>query len=466
MAWGWGPGPRSDEPYGEEPWESPKRFRLLADALRSPLYRGAVLRLVVAVTLGRLAGFLSRLAGRGGSAIPGLVAGKLDPRVIDKLVASFPGGVVVVTGTNGKTTTTKMLVTALERCGTPVLTNPSGSNLARGVATVLISASRRGRILGYEMAVLEIDEAAVSGLAPRLDPRLVVVTNLARDQLDRYGELDTTAAHVGVAVAAARRAVLNVDDPAVAELDAGRTAWFGAVGEIRRTMPHDRLLYGAADPEDPIAGADALLESTEPDGDGQLIRVVVGGSAYTAALRVPGAYNGYNAAAAVLAAVELGADPAAAVASLEEMPPAFGRGQVVDFEGRRVKLLLVKNPAGFNQALRLLVDAPAPAQVLMAINDNHADGRDVSWLWDVRFEELEDRGHTVGTSGIRAADMALRLKYAGVEAWSDSDLTAALRRAVAAAGEGELVYVVPTYTAMLSLLDLLLPGTARSVAWT
>jgi len=424
-----------------------------------------VLRLVVAVTFGRLAGFLSRLVGRGGSAIPGLVAEKIDPRVIDKLVATIRGGVVVVTGTNGKTTTTKMLVTALERSGTPVLTNPSGSNLARGVATVLISASRRGRILSHEMAVFEIDEAAVSVLAPRLGPRLVLVTNLARDQLDRYGELDTTAAHVGIAVASAGRAVLNADDPTVAALDAGRTAWFGAVAEVRRTMPHDRVLYGAAGPEAPFAEADAVLEAAEPDGDGQQITLAIGGAVLEATLRVPGVYNGYNAVAAVLAAVELGVDSAAAAASLAEMPPAFGRGQVIEFEGRRVKLLLVKNPSGFNQALRLLVDAPAPAPVLIAINDNHADGRDVSWLWDVGFEELRCTGHNVGTSGIRAADMALRLKYAGVEAWSDPDLASALGKAVSAAADGELVYVVPTYTAMLSLFDLLLPGTARSAVW-
>jgi UDP-N-acetylmuramyl tripeptide synthase len=390
----------------------------------------------------------------------------LDPRVIDKLVDSIPGGVVVVTGTNSKTTTTKMLVTALERSGTPVLTNPSGSNLARGVATVLISASRRGKILGYELAVLEIDEAAVSALAPRLAPRLVVVTNLARDQLDRYGELDTTASHVGVAVTSAKRAVLNADDPAVAALDVGRTAWFGAVDAIRRTMPHDRLLYGGSGPEDPAVTADALLELAEQRGDGQRIQVAIAGSVIDVTLRVPGAYNGYNAAAAVLAAVELGVDPAAAAASLEEMPPAFGRGQVIEFEGRRVNLLLVKNPSGFNQALRLLTDAPAPAQVLIAINDNHADGRDVSWLWDVRFEDLEGSGHTIGTSGIRAADMALRLKYGGIESWSDPDLGAALERTASAAAEGELVYVIPTYTAMLSLLELLLPGAARSEMWT
>ncbi|MEE9581912.1 MAG: DUF1727 domain-containing protein, partial [Acidimicrobiia bacterium] len=288
----------------------------------------------------------------------------------------------------------------------------------------------------------------------------------ARDQLDRYGELDTTASHVGVAVTSAKRAVLNADDPAVAALDVGRTAWFGAVDAIRRTMPHDRLLYGGLDPEDPAVTADALLELAEQRGDGQGIRVAIAGSVIDATLRVPGAYNGYNAAAAVLAAVELGVDPAAAAASLEEMPPAFGRGQVIEFEGRRVNLLLVKNPSGFNQALRLLTDAPAPAQVLIAINDNHADGRDVSWLWDVRFEDLEGSGHTIGTSGIRAADMALRLKYGGIESWSDPDLGAALERTASAAAEGELVYVIPTYTAMLSLLELLLPGAARSEMWT
>ena len=425
-----------------------------------------MLRLVVAVSLGRLAGFLSRLIGRGGSAIPGLVAGKIDGGVIDKLVASIPGGVVIITGTNGKTTTTKMLVTALERSGKPVLTNPTGSNLERGVATVLISASRRGRIRGYEMAVFEIDEAAVSVLAPRLDPRLVVVTNLARDQLDRYGELDATAAHLGIAVDAAKRAVLNADDPAVAALDVGRTAWFGAVGEIRRTMPHDSVLYGTDGPEAPAVEVDGLLEAAEPEDDGQRITVAVADTRVEIALRVPGAYNGYNATAALLAAAELGVDPIVAAASLEQMSPAFGRGQVIIFKDRRIKLLLVKNPAGFNQALRLLVDAPHPAQVLIAINDNHADGRDVSWLWDVRFEDLQHTEHRIGTSGIRAADMALRLKYAGIESWSEPGLGEALAEVVTLSADGETIYVIPTYTAMLSLLDMLLPGTARSAAWT
>lgn len=425
-----------------------------------------VLRLLFAVFAGRVAGALSRLVGRGGSAIPGFVAEKIDPRAIEKLVASIPGGVVIVTGTNGKTTTTKMLVTALERSGTPVLTNPTGSNLARGLATSLVRASRRGRIPGCEMAVFEIDEAAVRVLAPRLDPRLVVVTNLARDQLDRYGELETTARHVAVAVSAARRAVLNADDPAVAGLDEGRTAWFGAVPAIRALMPHDRVMYGSDGPQSPTVEPDGVLETATADGDGQRIEMVVNGTPVSAVLRVPGAYNGYNATAAVLAAVELGLDPHDAAASLAEMRPAFGRGQVIDYRGRRVKLLLVKNPAGFNQAVRLLLDAPSAAPVLIAINDNHADGRDVSWLWDVRFEELATSAHRFGATGIRAADMTLRLKYAGIGAWTIRDLSEALERVIEISVPGETIYVVPTYTAMLGLLELLLPGTARAEAWT
>lgn len=164
--------------------------------------------------------------------------------------------------------------------------------------------------------------------------------------------------------------------------------------------------------------------------------------------------------------MELGVEPDVAVASLAEMNPAFGRGQVVEYEGRRVKLLLVKNPAGFNQAVRLLQDLTDPGPVLIAINDNHADGRDVSWLWDVRFEDLAGSANEYGATGIRAADMALRLKYAGIDAWCEPDLSTALDRAVSSVPEGALVHVVPTYTAMLSLLDLLLPDTARSEAWT
>jgi UDP-N-acetylmuramyl tripeptide synthase len=427
-----------------------------------------VLRLVLATAVGRLAGRLSRLLGRGGSAVPGLVAEKLDPRTIERLSAPIRRGVIVVTGTNGKTTTTKMLVGILEGEGWRVVTNPTGSNLARGIATRLLEvASWRGRV-DADVAVFEADEAAVRNLARRLQPKVIVVTNLARDQLDRYGELATTAAHAAEAVRHAGVAVLNADDPLVADLASGAPAvrFFGAAEGIRRSMPHDSGLYGPGEEGAPSA-LDLSLERAEPEGDGQTIELVsASGERAAVPLQVPGAYNGYNAAAAVLAAVQCGVPFARAVVALEEIRPAFGRGQVVEHRGRRIKLLLVKNPAGFNQAIRLLAALPSGATVLIAINDLDADGRDVSWLWDARVEDLAGSGHCFGTAGIRALDMALRLKYAGLEAWSETDFPAALRRFVDGTPAGETGYLVPTYTAMLRFLDLLLPGTSRREAWS
>jgi UDP-N-acetylmuramyl tripeptide synthase len=416
---------------------------------------------------GRFAGWLSRLTGRGGTALPGLIAERLCPTTIEQLVASTEGGVVVVTGTNGKTTTTKMLVRALEAAGRRTLTNRTGSNLARGLATTLIeAASWRGRVPA-DVAVFEIDEAAVRTLAPRLDPVLLVVTNLARDQLDRFGELATTAGHVAAAAACAAQVVCNADDPPVAEIGDGLpdVLWYGAAAEIRATMPDDRSLYGDAGAPLAARDLDARLEAAEPIEGGQRIEVTVQGERVGAHLRVPGAYNGYNAAAALLAAAASGIPPAQAAAAIEGMEPAFGRGQVIEFRGRRVTVLLVKNPAGFNQAIRLLQQA-APMPVLIAINDLDADGRDVSWLWDARVEDLAATGHRFGTAGIRAHDMALRCKYAGIDARAEPDLRNALHRVVDDAPPGAPVAVVPTYTAMLALLDVLLPDASRREVWT
>jgi len=426
-----------------------------------------VLRLVFAMAIGRAAGRLSQFLGRGGSAIPGLIAEKIDPCTIEKLAVGLSRGVVIVTGTNGKTTTTKMLVGILEAEGLSVVTNPTGSNLARGVATHLMrAASWRGRIEA-DIAVFEVDEAAVRTLSPRLSPHLVVVTNLARDQLDRFGELATTAEHVAAALRHADLAVLNADDPLVAEMaDAGtETRFFGAAPQVRRLMPADSNLYGAEEESGPQPALQVRLESAEAEGYGERVELGMGGDRLEMHLQVPGTYNGYNAAAALLAGLEYGAGLDRAQAALEAIRPAFGRGQVIEHRGRRVRLLLVKNPAGFNQIIRLLGEV-GESSVLVAINDLDADGHDVSWLWDARLEDLAGCGHRFGTSGIRAYDMGLRLKYAGIEAWSEPDLSAALERLVASASEGETVILVPTYTAMLRLHSMLLPGTRKREAWT
>jgi UDP-N-acetylmuramyl tripeptide synthase len=420
---------------------------------------------MIATAVGRIAGRVSRLLGRGGSALPGLVAERIDPRTMEKLSASLREGVVIVTGTNGKTTTTKMLVRILSDSGRSVVTNRTGSNLARGIATALMEREGWRGGMDADLAVFEVDEAAVRTVAPRLSPRAIVVTNLARDQLDRFGELQTTAGHVAAALRHAAIAVLNADDPMVADLAAPASCFFGASPEIRASMPADAALYGPQGGLGRRAEPAVELTSAEPAGDGLAISVAVPDGAVEAVLQVPGIYNGYNAAAAIAGALELGVDPAGMSTSLEAVEPAFGRGQVIEYAGRRLTLLLVKNPAGFNQAIRLLGAVPPGASVLVAINDLDADGRDVSWLWDARLEDLAGSGHRFGATGIRAHDMALRLKYAEIEAWSDPDTGTALARFVDGVPVGEAAYVVPTYTAMLDLLERLLPGTRPAEAW-
>lgn len=425
-----------------------------------------MIRLLLAIVAGRIVRAASRMLGRGGSALPGLVAEAIDPRTIEKLVASLSRGVVVVTGTNGKTTTTRMLAAALQAGGSTVITNRTGSNLARGIASALIEGAGWRPRVETDYAVFEVDEAAVRTLAPRLLPRMMVVTNLARDQLDRFGELDTTTSHIAAAMEHLGSVVVNADDPRVAALASGEAAAFGAVDEIRALMPADRDLYGEGTLPARHLPLAAELRAVRAAADGQEVVMAVDGEEHRFHLKVPGVYNGYNACAAILAAARLGVPVATATAALEAMDPPFGRGQVVEFRGRLVVLLLVKNPAGFNQVIRLLIDAAQPTSVLFAINDNHADGRDVSWLWDARLEDLAHSGHLFGAGGMRAADMALRLKYAGIEAWAETDFREALDRAVTSAEPGSTVYVVPTYTALLTLLDLLHPGVGRRKAWS
>jgi UDP-N-acetylmuramyl tripeptide synthase len=263
-------------------------------------------------------------------------------------------------------------------------------------------------------------------------------------------------------------AVLCADDPIVAGLASGRegvVAWFGAVAGLRAVLPDDRALYGDDDDEPPVV-VDSLLRLAESSGDGTAIALTVDGRTVETTLQLPGVYNAYNAAAALLAVARLGLDPVTAADDLAAMPPAFGRGQVVEYHGRRITVLLVKNPASLNQAIRLLAADPVPRSVLLAINDLHADGRDVSWLWDAAVESLAATPHRFLAGGTRAADMALRLKYAGITAPADPDLEGSLRSLVEASRPGDTVYLVPTYTAMLGYLDLLLPGRSREEVWT
>ena len=469
----------------------------------------ASLRSRVTVALGRAARLVSRLrgGGSGGTALPGLVVEKIDPGFLARTLDRLPMGVIVVSGTNGKTTTTKMVVQLLREQGLKVLTNRSGSNFVRGVLASLLTEVDAGGRLDHDVAVLELDEAHAVRFVRLVKPRHALLLNVMRDQLDRFGEIDYTASLLHkVALATTGSVVVNADDPRLgSEAFTGdlavRVASFGAGPALRSLfVSDDDLRTGAAQAEEarreaPRAGADraeeAEAEQTGQSGpggsttsaaapaapetstppaprvslqslSGQDAVVRVDGADHDIAFTIPGIHNQLNACAALAVALEtLGdrADLTGLLTTLAGVQAAFGRGEVLTLDGRDVQLSLVKNPAGFRMGLLTAAEAVragGPESVMIAINDEYADGRDMSWLWDVEFAGLRDEGVAVVT-GVRAWDMALRLRYDEVPIGTvEPDLTRAvalLRQAASAAddGVGRPMRIFTTYTAMLAL---------------
>jgi lipid II isoglutaminyl synthase (glutamine-hydrolysing) len=425
------------------------------------------------VAAARAAAGLSRRAGAGGgTSLPGKLLLRMAPDAIARLSSGLSGGVVALSATNGKTTTAKMLAAMLE----PELRlcrNAAGANLASGVASALI------RCRDADVGVFEVDEAALEDVAPALQPRVLGLGNLFRDQLDRYGELELVAARWRRISAGPWRLVRNADDPLVAALPAGEGSLSYGIDDPAVALPGlphaadskwcaacgGRLQYeavylghlgvwgcpacGNARPAldvaatgitfDGLAGADFTLVT--PVGERRV------------RMPLPGLYNVYNALAAAAMACALGGVALERIAAgLEAFGPAFGRFERVTTDDGEAVLVLSKNPAGANEVIRTLAHDPGPKRLVVALNDRIADGRDVSWIWDVDFELLAPAVESVVTSGTRAAEMAVRLKYAGVDPAVmrvEPDLAAALDAAVSA-GDGP-AYVLTTYTAMLEL---------------
>jgi UDP-N-acetylmuramyl tripeptide synthase len=412
---------------------------------------------LLAVWLGKLTLLGLRLLGRRGNALPGLVVEKLVPGYLPRAMARLAEGVVVVTGTNGKTTTTKMLATILaERYR--VLTNDTGSNFVRGAITATVERASWGGRLPFDVAVFELDEAWAVRFVKAVPPRRALLLNVKRDQHDRFGEIDATAALLGaVASATTGHLALNRDDPRVAALGRQTKAevrYYGVLPPLRPLFPTDEELYGGAVQ---IFDQPATVELAElPEGAEENTLLLVDGRARPVRLRAAGAHNAQNAAGALALALSFdGLDTETALAGLAKVSPAFGRGERMQIDGRVLVLHLVKNPAGFRQSLRTLDTADPPAAVVIAINDEYADGRDVSWLWDVDFTALAAFPGRLCTSGTRAADMALRLHYDGVEVSVDGgvepDLVRSVRAALDAVPAGGRLEVFSTYTAMWSL---------------
>jgi lipid II isoglutaminyl synthase (glutamine-hydrolysing) len=407
---------------------------------------------LAAVWLGKLTLLALRAIGRRGNALPGLVVEKVFPRYLARAMARLPEGVVVVSGTNGKTTTTKMVATLLgERLR--VLTNDTGSNFVRGAITATVEhASWSGR-LPYDVAVFELDEAWAVRFVERVQPRRALLLNVMRDQLDRFGEIDTTARLLGkVAAATTGSVVLNRDDERIAALAAQTPAavsYYGVAPALRELFPNDEELYGGPVH---VSRTPAVVElQSLPTVERPAATLRIAGTDCAVVLRAEGPHNAQNACGAAALALTFGFDTQTVAAGLAKVSPAFGRGQTFMVDGRSVTLQLVKNPAGFRQTLRTL-DAATPDAIVVAINDDYADGRDVSWLWDVDFAALAPLPSRRSTSGTRAADMAVRLRYDEVAVDEiEPDLEKAVRAAVAAVPAGARVVVFSTYTAMWEL---------------
>jgi lipid II isoglutaminyl synthase (glutamine-hydrolysing) len=444
--------------------------------------------LALEIAAARGVGALSRRLGAGGgTTIPGRLLADLDPDAIDRLAARLATGTAVVSATNGKTTTTAMAAEIL-RPRHRLAHNAAGANLVSGIASALLTAG------DADLGLFEVDEGALPELMQRLRPRAVCLGNLFRDQLDRYGELALVAERWREAAAALppeARLVYNADDPqiaAVGEAHAGgvafglddprvarpslqhaadskycvrcgtpyeyATAYVGHLGDYRCPRGHH------ARPPLEIAARDVSLQGLKrasfrldtPEGS-RLIE-----------LGLPGLYNVYNAVAAAALARALGAELDEIAAGLGRFSAAFGRFERIAVGGKRILLLLIKNPAGANEAVRTLVDGGTPQVLVVALNDEIADGRDVSWIWDVDFEPLLPSLRTFVASGGRAAELALRFRYGGLEEDAievEPDLGRALDRGLELTPEGGELVLLPTYTAMLGLQRIL---TSRGLA--
>lgn len=416
-----------------------------------------MLRTTAAVIAGKGARLATRIRGGGGSAFPGLVAERVDPRFLARALAGVEN-VIVVTGTNGKTTTTRMLVALLRAHGLKVVTNPTGSNFTRGVISSLLKdLPLSGRAEG-DVAVLELDEAHALKFVEVVTPTHALLLNVARDQLDRFAEIDHTARLLErLAARATTGVVLNADDPYVARSQSvvqpsATVQYFGLDESIAHRLPEILEADVRFDDDyvapEPGPGAGYLRPRDEREFD---IVFADGADVGPVVLRQRGLAAMINATAATTMAREVLGDafrPEAAAAALAALNPPFGRGEVVDVDGQPLELVLVKNPAGFTVALSTY--GSTPVATMIAINDEDADGRDVSWLYDVSFESLRDRGVFM-TSGTRAYDMALRLAYDDVRVdETEVALVPALDRFLAAHPD-EPKRLFCTYTAMMSL---------------
>ncbi len=393
---------------------------------------------------------ISKLRG-GGSALPGLVLEKLNPSFAKKSLSELPHGVVVISGTNGKTSTTKMVVKILEDQGLRVFTNRTGSNFLRGVGSSLLQICDSNGKIDADIAVLELDEAHAVHFVQQIQPRYCLLLNVMRDQLDRFGELDKVADMLKkIAQSTTQTVVINREDSHLMKIASElgeKVCYYGYSDLIRQK-------FKTLDDDNSVSNAPLIVELID-QANNQTNTFMVGNQELRVAMKVSGIYNHFNAAGAIAIAKAILNDQleiAKLKNSLENVQPAFGRGEKFTIAGKNIELILVKNPSGFQMSLNSL--AKPEAKTLIAINDNYADGRDVSWLWDVNFKALET-DEIFATTGSRSKDMANRLKYDEIKVReSESNIEKAVSSLLNS--DGDIKQIFSTYTAMLKIRQQLI----------
>lgn len=447
-----------------------------------------VIRLRVAVIAAKAAIFLLRLAGSGGTSFPGKLAIKIYPGILSELSRKYR--IFMITGTNGKTTTAKIIAEILKENGISYVANKSGANLVSGIAACLISDIKMNLMPRSNTALLEVDEAAFRVATETVKPAAVVVTNFFRDQLDRYGELYDTLRSVrdGISHIPDATLILNADDSLCTSLGnnvSNPVIYYGlneqAVFPVQEQDPalnHDAAFclycktkyqyksrfYGHLGhytcPGCGYSRPEALVnieKITVLSGDFSAVIFNTPSGKFSAQINLPGLYNVYNALAAAAFAETLGFSHEKTVYALSSFESGFGRMESIPIGDRTIQVILIKNPVGFSQVINFLLSVENTSVISFIINDNLADGTDVSWLWDVELEvlaDIQDRVSTFFVSGTRADDMAVRLKYAGIYSnriTIENDKGAMFDAALNMLKPGETLYILPTYTAMLDI---------------
>ncbi len=429
------------------------------------------IRLAFAVLVAKSVTFGVRSLRLGAaSVLPGSLARRIEPRLLQLLTQQVKNGVILIAGTNGKTTTSLLLVTILERKGYRVAHNSTGANLENGLMTALLENTNLVGNLKVDYAILEVDENILPRILTPIQPRIILCLNLFRDQLDRYGEVDTISKRWTKIISTLPPETVvipNADDPTLSYLG--------------QQLPQRVLFFGLNEPENYLDEIPHAVDSIFCPNCGHSLDYKGVYLSHLGDFQCPkcgfsrsqpklessefpqilvGLYNKYNTLAAATAARELGVDEATILDTINNFQAAFGRAEDLEINGKRVRILLSKNPVGTNETIRVVTQSHDKT-TLLVLNDRTPDGTDVSWIWDVDTEKLVERGGTLVVSGDRLYDMALRLRYS--EKTPDShfnliveeDLRQAIATALEHTPENETLHILPTYSAMLEVREVL-----------